>query len=113
MFQFKHFQFLVDFAHNPAGLELLCDFIGKLDGEPKVGIISGTGDSNLIAVTSKLSLCAPTVTPTYHCDTRKNSLLQLPAASTDCSSDPALFAARVRIACPSFVDVDEVVLGSA
>ena len=44
MFQFKHFQFLVDFAHNPAGLELLCDFISKLDGTPKVGIISGTGD---------------------------------------------------------------------
>ncbi len=44
MFQFKHFQFLVDFAHNPAGLELLCDFVSKLDGEPKVGIISGTGD---------------------------------------------------------------------
>ncbi len=44
MFQFKQFQFLVDFAHNPAGLELLCDFISKLDGEPKVGIISGTGD---------------------------------------------------------------------
>lgn len=44
LFQFKNFQFLVDFAHNPAGLELLCDFIGKLDGNPKVGIISGTGD---------------------------------------------------------------------
>ncbi|MFN8248739.1 MAG: cyanophycin synthetase [Ferruginibacter sp.] len=44
MFQFKHFKFLVDFAHNPAGLELLCDFVSKLDGEPKVGIISGTGD---------------------------------------------------------------------
>ena len=44
MFQFKHFKFLVDFAHNPAGLELLCDFISKMDGEPKVGIISGTGD---------------------------------------------------------------------
>ena len=44
MFQFKHFQFLVDFAHNPAGLELLCDFVSKLEGEPKVGIISGTGD---------------------------------------------------------------------
>lgn len=44
MFQFKNFQFLVDFAHNPAGLELLCDFISKLDGDPKVGIISGTGD---------------------------------------------------------------------
>lgn len=44
LFQFKHFQFLVDFAHNPAGLELLCDFVSKLEGEPKVGIISGTGD---------------------------------------------------------------------
>lgn len=44
LFQFKHFQFLVDFAHNPAGLELLCDFMSKLDGHPKVGIISGTGD---------------------------------------------------------------------
>lgn len=44
MFQFKHFKFLVDFAHNPAGLELLGDFVSKLEGEPKVGIISGTGD---------------------------------------------------------------------
>jgi cyanophycin synthetase len=44
MFQFKNFQFLLDFAHNPAGLRLLCDFIGKIDADPKVGIISGTGD---------------------------------------------------------------------
>ncbi len=44
LFQFKHFQFLVDFAHNPAGLTLLCDFLSKIDGTPKVGIISGTGD---------------------------------------------------------------------
>jgi cyanophycin synthetase len=44
LFQFKHFQFLVDFAHNPAGLQLLGDFVSKLDGTPKVGIISGTGD---------------------------------------------------------------------
>ncbi len=44
LFQFKHFEFLADFAHNPAGLELLCDFVSKLDGTPKVGIISGTGD---------------------------------------------------------------------
>jgi cyanophycin synthetase len=44
LFEFKHFKFLVDFAHNPAGLELLCDFIKKMDGNPKVGIISGTGD---------------------------------------------------------------------
>ena len=44
LFDFKHFKFLVDFAHNPAGLELLCDFVSKMDGTPKVGIISGTGD---------------------------------------------------------------------
>jgi cyanophycin synthetase len=44
LFQFKHFKFLADFAHNPAGLQLLCDFVSKMDGAPKVGIISGTGD---------------------------------------------------------------------
>ena len=44
LFEFKHFKFLADFAHNPAGLQLLCDFVGKMDGAPKVGIISGTGD---------------------------------------------------------------------
>lgn len=44
LFNFRHFNFLVDFAHNPAGLQLLCDFVSKLDGSPKVGIISGTGD---------------------------------------------------------------------
>jgi len=44
LFQFKNFQFIADFAHNPAGLNLLCDFVSKLDGTPKVGIISGTGD---------------------------------------------------------------------
>ena len=44
LFQFKNFKFLADFAHNPAGLQLLCDFVSKLDGTPKVGIISGTGD---------------------------------------------------------------------
>ena len=44
MFEFKKCRFLVDFAHNPAGLELLGNFINKLDYLPKVGIISGTGD---------------------------------------------------------------------
>lgn len=43
-FHFKHFSFLADFAHNPHGLRLLCDFIGKLDYKIRVGIISGTGD---------------------------------------------------------------------
>ncbi|MEO5967435.1 MAG: cyanophycin synthetase [Ferruginibacter sp.] len=44
MFEFKQFKFLVDYAHNPAGMQLLCDFVSKMDGSPKVGIISGTGD---------------------------------------------------------------------
>lgn len=44
LFIFKRFRFLVDFAHNQAGLKLLGDFVSKLEGSPKVGIISGTGD---------------------------------------------------------------------
>ena len=44
LFQFKKFKFLADFAHNPAGLNLLCDFVNRLDATYKVGIISGTGD---------------------------------------------------------------------
>ena len=44
LFIFKRFKFLVDFAHNQAGLKLLGDFVSKMEGSPKVGIISGTGD---------------------------------------------------------------------
>jgi len=43
-FHFKRFTFLADFAHNPHGLRLLCDFISKLGYKNKIGIISGTGD---------------------------------------------------------------------
>ena len=43
-FHFKHFTFLADFAHNPHGLKLLCNFVNKLDYPHKIGIISGTGD---------------------------------------------------------------------
>ncbi len=43
-FQFKNFTVLADFAHNPHGLKLLCDFISKLDYPMRVGVISGTGD---------------------------------------------------------------------
>ena len=35
---------LADFAHNPHGLQLLCDFVSKLDYPVKIGVISGTGD---------------------------------------------------------------------
>ncbi len=43
-FHFKNYTFLADFAHNPHGLKLLCDFVSKLDYKYKVGVISGTGD---------------------------------------------------------------------
>jgi cyanophycin synthetase len=43
-FHFKNFTMLADFAHNPHGLRLLCDFVSKTDYTYKVGVISGTGD---------------------------------------------------------------------
>lgn len=43
-FHFRNFTVMADFAHNPHGLKLLCDFISKLDYNYRVGIISGTGD---------------------------------------------------------------------
>ncbi len=43
-FHFKNFTILADFAHNPHGLKLLCDFVSKLDYPKKIGVISGTGD---------------------------------------------------------------------
>lgn len=43
-FHFKNFTMLADFAHNPHGLNLLCDFVSKLDYKTKIGVISGTGD---------------------------------------------------------------------
>lgn len=43
-FHFKNFTMLADFAHNPHGLKLLCDFVSKLDYSTRIGVISGTGD---------------------------------------------------------------------
>jgi cyanophycin synthetase len=43
-FHFRHFTVLADFAHNPHGLKLLCDFVSKLDYSSRIGVISGTGD---------------------------------------------------------------------
>jgi cyanophycin synthetase len=44
MFKMKNTTFLLDYAHNPAGLNLLCDFISKYETTYRVGLISGTGD---------------------------------------------------------------------
>jgi cyanophycin synthetase len=43
-FHFRNYTILADFAHNPHGLKLLCDFISKLEYPLNIGIISGTGD---------------------------------------------------------------------
>jgi cyanophycin synthetase len=43
-FHFKNFTILADFAHNPHGLKLLCDFVSRLDYPKRIGVISGTGD---------------------------------------------------------------------
>lgn len=44
LFRFKKFEVLVDFAHNPAGVKLLGEFVNRMDSKQKVGIITGTGD---------------------------------------------------------------------
>ncbi|MBX2846416.1 MAG: cyanophycin synthetase [Saprospiraceae bacterium] len=44
MFNFKNFDVLVDYAHNPAGLRALQKFVDNVDASVKVGIIAGVGD---------------------------------------------------------------------
>lgn len=44
LFEFKNFTVMLDYAHNPAGLQALKNFIDKIDASPKVGIIAGIGD---------------------------------------------------------------------
>jgi cyanophycin synthetase len=44
LFKFKDFEVLLDYAHNPAGMQALHSFIQNLEGSPKVGIIAGIGD---------------------------------------------------------------------
>ncbi len=44
LFKFKNFQILVDYAHNPAGMRALKQFVDNLEASVKVGIIAGIGD---------------------------------------------------------------------
>src|SRR5690606_6179537 len=43
-FNFRNFTVLADFAHNPHGLRLLCDFVNKLEYPLKVSVIYGTDE---------------------------------------------------------------------
>jgi cyanophycin synthetase len=44
LFKFKNFDLLADYAHNPAGFQVLKAYVDKVEATHKVGIISGTGD---------------------------------------------------------------------
>jgi cyanophycin synthetase len=44
LYKFDNFQVLLDYAHNPAGMRALQQFVGQLDATVKVGIIAGIGD---------------------------------------------------------------------
>lgn len=44
MFEFKKFNVMVDYAHNPAGFQAISKFLEKIDAKPKIGIIAGVGD---------------------------------------------------------------------
>lgn len=44
MFQFRNFDVMVDYAHNPAGFHAIARFLDKIDAKPKVGVIAGVGD---------------------------------------------------------------------
>jgi cyanophycin synthetase len=44
VFHFKHFEVLVDYAHNPDGFMAVSKFLEKVDAYPKVGLIAAAGD---------------------------------------------------------------------
>ncbi len=44
LFQFKKYQVMVDYAHNPAGFQAIGKFLERIDAKPKVGVIAGVGD---------------------------------------------------------------------
>ncbi|WP_430410360.1 cyanophycin synthetase [Kordia sp.] len=44
LFKFKNFQILVDYAHNPAGMRALKQFVDNIEASIKIGIIAGIGD---------------------------------------------------------------------
>jgi cyanophycin synthetase len=44
IFNFKNFQVMIDFAHNPKGYLAIEDFLGNIESPHKIGIIAGVGD---------------------------------------------------------------------
>jgi cyanophycin synthetase len=44
VFPFKNFEVMVDYAHNPAGMRAIAEFLKAVNATSKVGIIAGVGD---------------------------------------------------------------------
>jgi cyanophycin synthetase len=44
IFDFKDFTVMLDYAHNPHGMQALGKFIQAIEAKPKVGVIAGVGD---------------------------------------------------------------------
>jgi cyanophycin synthetase len=44
IFNFRHFNVMIDFAHNPAGYMAIEEFLGSIDSPKKIGIMAGVGD---------------------------------------------------------------------
>lgn len=44
LFEFKNFTVLLDYAHNPAGMRALKQFVDSFEATVKVGVIAGIGD---------------------------------------------------------------------
>ena len=44
VFKFPHFEVIVDYAHNTAGITKFADFLNATEAAHKVGIVSGLGD---------------------------------------------------------------------
>ncbi|MFT4523250.1 MAG: cyanophycin synthetase [Bacteroidia bacterium] len=44
MFEFQNFTVILDYAHNPAGMRALQQFVSNVEATYKVGIIAGIGD---------------------------------------------------------------------
>jgi cyanophycin synthetase len=47
LFEFKDFTILLDYAHNPAGMRALKQFVDNMEATKKVGIIAGIGDRRI------------------------------------------------------------------
>ncbi|GGK70672.1 cyanophycin synthetase [Rufibacter glacialis] len=44
LYKFPTFEVLVDYAHNPAGMKGIADFLQNVDARKRVGIVAGVGD---------------------------------------------------------------------